>query len=410
MKKISFTVYFLLYSACKIACGQLDSNKSSNDTHTVPVAETLFGNSFGLTNNSSWINSYDPKNPSAKCHYYTFLHGNKLQKESRRCEIHGNTDKYPQSHTYKYETYDSSERADQYFIEKRLKPTNNKYYLSILAMFKNEAEIMKEWLDHHISHGVEHFYLIDDYSSDNVLSILVPYMEKGYVSMHAAPFPTIPYRQVAAYHKTFTNFILARNESRWVAVIDLDEFLYSPNEFDVRKVLRQHEDLSIIGLNWVWFGSSGFVSQPKSVVQSFLKRADYNFSKYTNLTDHYKVLKPHRGNENDWQKNIINTAHEVHSIEVHQAYVEGTCDNLSVNRYMEDPPLLLNHYSIQSREFFIKNKGTRGDSNGYYSASDRNLEWFNICDINDVFDDRLAQQNKNHKSATSSFSNSTVVE
>ena len=110
------------------------------------------------------------------------------------------------------------------------------------------------------------------------------------------------------------------------------------------------------------------------------------------MTAHYKILRPHQNDVNDWQKNIINTDFRVHSIEVHQAYVEGISDNLSVERYRDNPPLMLNHYSIQSREFFIKNKGTRGDSNGYYSVSDRNMAWFEVCDINDVLDERLKKQ------------------
>ena len=121
-------------------------------------------------------------------------------------------------------------------------------------------------------------------------------------------------------------------------------------------------------------------------------RADYDFSKYPNLTAHYKILRPHHLDVDDWQKNIINTDFPVHSIEVHQAYVGGISDNLSVERYRDNPPLMLNHYSIQSREFFIKNKGTRGDSNGYYSVSDRNMAWFKVCDINDVLDERLKKQ------------------
>jgi hypothetical protein len=140
----------------------------------------------------------------------------------------------------------------------------------------------------------------------------------------------------------------------------------------------------------------GLKTQPPSVVQSFTRRADYDYSKYPNLTDHYKILLPHRHDMNDWEKNIINTMHPVHSLEVHIAYVEGIEDNLSLRRYPNDPPLLLNHYSIQSLEFFLKNKGTRGDSNGYYAISDRNMRWFNVCDINDVVDTRLAEQNKQH--------------
>ena len=56
-----------------------------------------------------------------------------------------------------------------------------KYYLSVIAMFKNEAQVMKEWLDHHIGHGVEHFYLVDDFSTDSCMSVLSPYIASGLV-------------------------------------------------------------------------------------------------------------------------------------------------------------------------------------------------------------------------------------
>ena len=32
-------------------------------------------------------------------------------------------------------------------------PPDNKYYLSVLAIFRNEALALKEWLEHHIGHG-----------------------------------------------------------------------------------------------------------------------------------------------------------------------------------------------------------------------------------------------------------------
>ena len=68
-----------------------------------------------------------------------------------------------------------------------------------------------------------------------------------------------------------------------VAMIDLDEFLYSPIEVDVRKILKQHEPLALVGLNWVWFGSNGYEKQPASVISSFTRRADYDIFRYTAL-------------------------------------------------------------------------------------------------------------------------------
>ena len=36
-----------------------------------------------------------------------------------------------------------------------------KYKLVIVAIFKNEAIAMREWLEHYIRQGVEHFYIIN---------------------------------------------------------------------------------------------------------------------------------------------------------------------------------------------------------------------------------------------------------
>ena len=57
------------------------------------------------------------------------------------------------------------------------------YKLSIGALFKNESHSIKEWLEHYLYQGVEHFYLVDDDSTDNTREILKPYVEKGIVSL-----------------------------------------------------------------------------------------------------------------------------------------------------------------------------------------------------------------------------------
>ena len=41
------------------------------------------------------------------------------------------------------------------------------YYLSIVAIFKNESWILKEWIEHYLNQGVDHFFLIDNGSTDN---------------------------------------------------------------------------------------------------------------------------------------------------------------------------------------------------------------------------------------------------
>jgi hypothetical protein len=83
-------------------------------------------------------------------------------------------------------------------------------------------------------------------------------------------------------------------------------------------------------------------------------------------------------------------------VDVHNSKVEGITDNLSVKRYPDDPPLIINHYIVQSKDFFMKIKATRGDVNNWISQEARNWEYFKMCDINEIKDARLRTQNAHY--------------
>ena len=74
----------------------------------------------------------------------------------------------------------------------------------ILAIFKNEKGAMKEWLEHHIGRGVQHFYLIDDGSTDNPEEILKAYVDEGDTMYDPTP-RNVPYRQAGMYKKVFSD-------------------------------------------------------------------------------------------------------------------------------------------------------------------------------------------------------------
>ena len=50
-------------------------------------------------------------------------------------------------------------------------------------MFKNESWSLKEWIEHYKLHGADHVYLVDDFSDDDYLPILQPYIDSGYVTL-----------------------------------------------------------------------------------------------------------------------------------------------------------------------------------------------------------------------------------
>ena len=49
---------------------------------------------------------------------------------------------------------------------------NIMFHTSCLSIFKNETMNLKLWIEHYLWQGIEHFYLIDNGSDDNPLSIL----------------------------------------------------------------------------------------------------------------------------------------------------------------------------------------------------------------------------------------------
>ena len=46
-----------------------------------------------------------------------------------------------------------------------------KYYLSVFAVFKNKSHIFRERITHYLKEGVDHFYLFDNGSTDNYVSV-----------------------------------------------------------------------------------------------------------------------------------------------------------------------------------------------------------------------------------------------
>jgi hypothetical protein len=141
-------------------------------------------------------------------------------------------------------------------------------YLSICAIFRDEARYLREWIEFHRLVGVERFFLYDHGSVDDPYGVLAPYAEAGIVEV--TDWPASPPAQIKAYE----HFLKRRRDaSRWVAFIDLDEFLFSPTVRPVAEVLRDFEDVPGVGVNWCSFGTSGHRTPPDGlVIESYVRR------------------------------------------------------------------------------------------------------------------------------------------
>ena len=139
-----------------------------------------------------------------------------------------------------------------------------RYDLAVGAIFRDEADYLEEWLRFHRFVGVQHFYLYDNGSTDRSLEVLGEWIEGGHVTVVSWPGDAM---QRSAYRDCVRRF---KNEARWIAFIDVDEFLFSPRGRDLKVQLSAYSDLAAIFVYWVLFGSSGHVQKPSgSVIESY---------------------------------------------------------------------------------------------------------------------------------------------
>jgi hypothetical protein len=243
------------------------------------------------------------------------------------------------------------------------------YKLSVGSIFKNESHSLKEWIEHYLFHGVEHFYLINDSSTDNFQEILKPYIEEGLITLIHTDWGHYLGRQRAILSHYLLPFL---KDNEWFIVVDLDEYLWSPINIDLKETLKHCEHISQIQLCHSLYGSNGYEKQPEFLVKSFTKRgAEQPYLVYGN------------------QKYILNCKYKFKQLNVHFAEFDDSNEN---NLMLSHEYFILNHYSCQSREHWLNIKCTRGDCDDYTKRTEND---FLMYDINEVEDLGLWEQNKN---------------
>jgi Glycosyltransferase family 92 len=141
-------------------------------------------------------------------------------------------------------------------------------YLSICAIYRDEAPYLREWVEFHRLVGVERFHLYNNRSVDDHLRVLAPRIDDGTVVVK--DWPMYP-GQHAAYNDCLGEH---RDDTRWIAFIDIDEFLFSPTGAPLPEVLDGYEQWPGIGVNRLRFGTSGHKTRPAGlVIENYTYRA-----------------------------------------------------------------------------------------------------------------------------------------
>jgi hypothetical protein len=225
----------------------------------------------------------------------------------------------------------------------------------VLAIFKNEAVGMREWIDHYLWQGAGAIVLLDNGSTDDWLAAVAG---TSRVTVFDAPSR---YGQIQYYNAY--SIYLQKIGCGFVLVADLDEFWFHRQRrllADAFRGVFSERGVAQMICGWSMFGSSGFQAQPASIRRSFTWRA-------AELRDTKGVARLSATTE----------------LRIHQHAVTGTTIDCL-------PGFQVNHYPIQSRQWFAATKMVRGDVNMPWAEKLRDWTYFARYDFHEVWDDALA--------------------
>lgn len=246
---------------------------------------------------------------------------------------------------------------------------DTKYNVSICAIFKDEADYLKEWIEFHKIVGVEHFYLYNNMSSDNYLEVLEPYMQSGEVTL--TDWEEWPV-QMPAYSDCVKKY---KQETKWIAFVDIDEFIV-PNVCDkIYDFLKKFDSrYPVVVAYWRCFGTSGKLERKKEglVTEDFT----VSWKKYTDIGKcFYNTRFDYADDERVNKTNVHGRWGKYKNTLLPPVNCYGkVCigDENPVGK--GNMPIQINHYLLKSYGEYINKKRKRGGPT--HSTDVYNMDYF----------------------------------
>ena len=280
-------------------------------------------------------------------------------------------------------------------------PMSKDVPLAVCAVFRDEGPYLAEWVEFHRLVGVGHFFLYDDRSRDAGREVLAPYVREGLVTLTKCAMPLASGGQAWAYADALRR---ASGRVRWLAFIDIDEFLFSPEQESLVNVFAEFEQHPGVVVNWQVYGSSGLQSRPEGlVIESFTRRAETDWVRNRRVKS---VVDPARAVRSMGPHFFEYSAGELAVTENQEpvTLVRNSMPERRLNRVLAGVPamnvdpyairessvgrvsvsrLRINHYAVRSRQEFAEKlaRHAAGDSSadgtprlqrGYFAYHDRN--------------------------------------
>ena len=259
-------------------------------------------------------------------------------------------------------------------LQRQIKANHSlpQHYLAICAISKNEGSYLKEWVEWHLENGVDIIYFYDNESTDNTREILKPYIETGRLIYHFFPGYRV---QLAAYDDCLARY---RFDSRWIAFIDIDEFIVPIRDKSIPEFLKKFEQFPSVEINWLIYGSGGATEKSDEPVMKRFKK--HSVPEHP-LNRHVKsIIDPRR------VYGMIG-CHEAARISGKAADSHGAPIQTNFKeRNPQQDVIKINHYAVKSKEEFVEKQG-RGRASGRQRSISE--EYFRAYDLNDIEDESL---------------------
>lgn len=204
--------------------------------------------------------------------------------------------------------------------------------LAVGAIFRDEARYLPEWIEFHRKQGVERFYLYENNSDDDWEAALAPFGDV----VELRRWPEHP-GQYSAYADCLDRH---RADTRWIAFLDIDEFLFSPTGRSLPDVLSGFKRVPGVAVNWRIYRTNGHEVPPEGSV-----------------IENYPIPEPDNDPVNRLVKSIVfpaMTSSRVESPHSFRHYAPLVGEDLRpIRGPFRDPPtadlLRVNHYLTRSR-------------------------------------------------------------
>jgi hypothetical protein len=239
-------------------------------------------------------------------------------------------------------------------IRNETKNKNKKFNIIISAIYCDEDDYLKEWLDYHLNklNIIDHIYLYSNCNNFNSYNILKPYIDNGSVTLiiynHISKSGIGLIKRKPQYFSLVHNYNNFKNEYNYIFHFDIDEFLYVKNETELLNYIKSKENnvgnFMIKRLN---FSGNNHKAKQQSVLNSYFYR-EKNPSSYKSIANKNNIIKKSANKLNFTDTN----AQEPEYI--------GTCHEFFTNLKSEYVPIeicQLNHYMLKSKAEYINRRG-----------------------------------------------------